>query len=321
MTSIAAEDLLVRARRGELGEDEARRFEIAVGSSRELELLYEAGMAFDAQAELLPGDEERMGALVAGALQELERAEPSRVAREARPLPRRRSDARFFATSVGFGMLLAVALASAWQAAERRHWLGGAAERPPAPPAVPSLAVPRAASPAVVAMSAATAVPASRAPVNPPRRFALTGGAPSSRAVVNELGSAPTREPAPAPASPSELFTRANEARRSGHQQTAIELYEELIARYPTAVEAEDARVLVGNLRLGQRSPSAALDEFERYGAIQGALTPEALWGRARALRSLESAEERQVLERIVREYPSSPYANSARQRLRQLSP
>lgn len=319
MTPVAAEDLLVRARRGELGEDEARRFEIAVGSSRELELLYEAGAAFDAQAELLPGDEERMSALVAGALQELERAEPSRLAREGRPLPRRRSDARFFASSVGFGMLLAVALASAWQAAERRHWLGGAPERPTAPPAVTSAAVPRAPSPPIVAVPAATAVPASRAAVDPPRRTAVTSSAPSSRVVVNEPGPAPASASPPAPASPSELFARANEARRSGGREAAIELYEELIARYPTAIEAEDARVLVGNLRLGQRSPSAALDEFERYGA--GALTPEALWGQARALRSLESAQERQVLERIVREYPSSPYADGARQRLRQLSP
>jgi TolA-binding protein len=317
MTHLAAEDLLVRARRGELGEDDARRFEVAVGSSRELALLYEAGTAFDAQAELLPGDEERMGALVAGALEALERAQPSLGTRDAGPLPRRRSDARFFATSVGFGMLLAVALASAWQAAERRHWLGGAPERSTAAAAVPSHAAPRALAPPVAPTPPVSAAPATSAAVSPPRRVAVTEVTPSSRVVVNAPEASP--EPRPAAASSSELFARANEARRSGSRDAAIALYEELIARYPTSIEAEDARVLVGNLRLSQRSPSAALGDFERYGA--GALTPEALWGQARALRSLESADERQVLERIVREYPSSPYAKGARQRLQQLSP
>jgi hypothetical protein len=70
-------------------------------------------------------------------------------------------------------------------------------------------------------------------------------------------------------------------------------------------------------LRLNQRAPGAALGEFEQYGS--GALTPEALWGRARALRGLKSPDERQVLERILREYPDSPYASGARQRLEQL--
>jgi len=317
MTHPAAEDLLVRARRGELGEDDARRFEIAVGASRELELLYQAGTEFDAQAELLPGDEERMAALVAGALAELEleRAQ-SPVAREARVLPRRRSDARFFATSVGLGMLLAVAIASAWQAAERRHWVGGAPAGHAASAAVTSHASQPSPSPSPPVAAPPTSVaPVSSAVVIPPRRAAVAGGAVSSGVAA----SSPAHEAPAAPAGPSELFARANEARRSGGREAALELYEELIARYPSSVEAEDARVLVGNLRLSLRSPSAALGEFERYPA--GALTPEALWGRARALRSLQSPEERQVLERIVREFPDSPYANGARQRLPQLSP
>ena len=95
----SAEDLLIKARSGELSEEEARRFQITVGASRELAVLYRAGVALDEQAELLPGDEARMSALVAGALDELD-AELSRGA--PRPV-RRRSNAWFFASSAAFG--------------------------------------------------------------------------------------------------------------------------------------------------------------------------------------------------------------------------
>jgi TolA-binding protein len=320
MSQHATEDLLLRARRGELGDDEARRFEVAVGSSRELELLFEAGAEFDAQAELLPGDEERMRALVTGVLQKLGRVEPSRAAASARVASRRSSSAWLLATSMGFGMLLSVALASAWQAAERRHWWGDAA--PPSRPALAAAAhstLPLANPPTAAAEPSLARTPALRTAVpviaKPARRAVATESAPANSGSVG----IPLLVPAPLPATPRELFVRANEARREGAREAALALYEELIARYPTSVEAEDARLLVGNLRLSQRAASAALGEFERYGS--GALTPEALWGKARALRSLQSPDERAVLERIVREYPQSPYANAARQRLLQRAP
>jgi TolA-binding protein len=309
----AAEDLLIRARRGELGEGEARRFEIAVQSSRELELLYAAGTEFDAQAELLPGDEQRMSALVAGALEELERTEPTQAMRSGRRLGRRRSDAWFFATSVGLGMLLSVALASAWQYGERRHWFGEAQVVPTTPTGVASSGQQTPTLPAAPVTLAESAAPAAVGSVPPlAQRSAVSG----HRVDTKPFASSP---PEPAPPSPAELFAHANESRRNGDRAAAILLYERLVARYPDSAEAEDARVLVGNLRLSQRSPGAALGEFEQYGA--GALTPEALWGRARALRSLQSPDEREVLQRIVRDYPDSPYANGARRRLQQLSP
>jgi len=306
----AAEDLLTRARRGELSEDEARRFEIVVGSSRELELLYEAGVQFDAQAQLLPGDEERMSALVAGALAELEHAPPRAATSGVRRAPRRHAPAWRFAGSVGLGVLLSVALAGAWQLAERHHLLGAA---PPAAPAPARAELDRSPVPAAHRAAPVVSSSVSATPVEGRRRVGVAGAAPSSRATVVAA------EPQSTPASPNELFVRANEARRSGERAAAIALYQELIDRYPSAVEAEDARVLLGNLQLGQRAPGAALGEFERYG--DGALTPEALWGQARALRSLQSPDERVVLEHIVRDYPDSPYAKSARQRLLRLAP
>jgi len=83
-------------------------------------------------------------------------------------------------------------------------------------------------------------------------------------------------------------------------------------------VEAEDAKVLRGNLLLSQRSPHAALRQFEDYHS--GALSLEALWGRAQALRKLGSPDEQAILSELVRNYPGSPYAEAAEKRLRELA-
>ena len=60
----SAEDLLVLARQRQLSEDEERRFQIALQSSRELAVLYDAGLQFDDEAGLRPGDEKRFSRLV-----------------------------------------------------------------------------------------------------------------------------------------------------------------------------------------------------------------------------------------------------------------
>ena len=57
--NAAPEDLLVRARRQQLDDADERRLELSLSSSRELSLLYEAGVGFDAEASVLPGDEAR----------------------------------------------------------------------------------------------------------------------------------------------------------------------------------------------------------------------------------------------------------------------
>ena len=118
--------------------------------------------------------------------------------------------------------------------------------------------------------------------------------------------------------SSSELFARANQARRKGDIEDAITLYERLGQEYPRSIEAQDAKILRGNLLLSQRLPRAALRQFEDYHS--GALSLEALWGRAQALRKLESPDELAVLVELVRDYPASPYAEAARKRLRELT-
>src|SRR5437868_1742866 len=79
---VAAEDLLVLARQCKLDEQEERRFEIALQSSRELECLFEAGLHFDREAALSSGDEARFRRLVERTLERVDQNE-RRVAASA----------------------------------------------------------------------------------------------------------------------------------------------------------------------------------------------------------------------------------------------
>lgn len=307
---VHAEDLMVLARQRELSDEEERRFTIALQSSRELECLYDAGRQFDAEAGLLSGDEARFRRLVERTLQRIDQTdgEPTPAAAGAavsRP-PRASLMARYFAGSLGFGLLLLVTLASAWDYVERRAAEQRAAEQAQQASKSSSHAVPS------HGRRAATSAPAPALQVEKAPPDARAGSAQS-------VASSSARKLAAfEPLTSSELFARANQARRNGDVEDAISLYERLARAYPSSVEAEDAKILRGNLLLLQRSPRAALRQFEDYHS--GALSLEALWGRAQALRKLESPDERAVLLQLIREYPDSPYAGAAEKRLRELA-
>ncbi len=312
-----AEDLLIRARRNELRASDERRLEVLLGSSRELELLYRAGVEFDADASLLAGDETRLDAVVLGALAKLDfdsgtgdwRENGSR--RAALGSVQRRLASRYFAAGLACSLLLSVALASAWDYVEKRRELAALQQR------VITLAELRAHRPA-------KASPAPTTPEEPAAAdssFVTTPQPSPARSSALRRPQAAERQTDRVPEVPneSELFRRANELRRRGNVVGAIALYRHLCDRYPNSAEAGDAKVLLGDLLLSQRASQAALEQFDGYGS--GALTLEALWGKAQALRSLGSPDERAVLERLVGEYPMSPYAGAARKRLRELSP
>lgn len=304
----AVEDLLVLARRDRLADAEERRLELSLGASRELSLLYEAGVGFDAEASLLPGDQALTAQLVERTLQELDRnlRQSNTLPGEARRPARaggRHSAARYFALSVACGALLSVAVASAWQHASARWFT-------PQSSAAVARSTPRRVRPLPVSPQA---TPPSLSPELPlPAESTKT-------ALKNAAPRASAARAAPSTPSARELFTRGSEARRRGDVEAAVLLYEQLCAVHPDSVEAADARLVLGNLQLEQRAPRAALSQFENYGA--GALSLEALWGKAQALRKLESSEERAVLELLVRDHPGSPYAAAAKKRLQQLVP
>ncbi|HEY3253890.1 MAG TPA: tetratricopeptide repeat protein [Polyangiaceae bacterium] len=315
------EDLLVLARQCKLSEEEERRFELAVQASRELECLYDAGVHFDHAAGLVSGDETRVRRLVE---RTLERLDPSagltaaRAASAASALPRAARPsrasliARYFAVSLAFGVLLCVTLASAWDYVETRA-LQRAQQAQQARESSARAALKRAsaAAPAPAPASAPAPAVATQSPL-PDTRAGLPRSVPATLSPPSKAASADEK------LSSSELFARANQARRKGDIEQAISLYERLGRAYPSSLEAADAKILSGNLLLSQRSPRAALRQFEDYHA--GALSLEALWGRARALRELESPDERAVLVELIRDYPDSAYAKAAEKRLAELS-
>ena len=314
---VPVEDLLVLARQCKLSEEQERRFEIAKQSSRELECLYDAGLHFDDEASLLSGDETRVRALIARTLERIEQSDGVSAPRAAGASPLAAARAtraslvvRYFAASLGFGLLLCVTLASAWDYVEKR-----AAQRAQQ-------------ARELSAHSIANRKPKRPAPAHPPAPEALPVPATGSALSDASAGRPP---PVPVPVdlgrkvtasderlSSSELFARANQARRKGDIEDAISLYERLGQEYPRSIEAQDAKILRGNLLLSQRLPRAALRQFEDYHS--GALSLEALWGRAQALRKLESPDELAVLVELLRDYPASPYAEVARKRLHELT-
>ena len=307
----AAEDLLVLARQCKLSEDQERRFELAVQSSRELECLYDAGLHFDDEAGLESGDEVRFGRLVAGTLARLDQAHRAaapgsvRGAHPAAARPSRAASiARYFAASLALGLLLCVGLASAWDYVEKRA--AQAHER--------ELSARAAASRRVTPQPAFTAP---TLPVAPEPLPVVASAQPAFGAKVPTAHGLPSAAAESRP-SAAELFARANELRRNGDIEAAITLYERLNREHPRSTEAEDAKVLSGNLLLSQRSPRAALRQFEEYHSA--ALSLEALWGQAQALKKLNSPDESMILNQLMRDYPESPYAAAARNRLRELN-
>ena len=317
---LIAEDLLVRARRNELSDNERRKLRALLESSKELELLYRAGLELDRSSALVAGDEARMQRLVQlGRAHVKGRAPASAKAASSGFGERRRVSAmRAAAVAFGIGTLLGAAIAGAVQYAAP-HWFSAAAlestNSASAPVAVShaqrrSSAAIASSSVAVAAVAAATARAVGESA--PPRAVSLRPRGSTKDDTLprgTEASSGDAREDDAAA-----LFARASEARRRGDRETAIRLYERLCERYPESVEAADARVSLGKLKLDEHAAAEALRHFENYPA--GTLSAEALWGRAEALKQLSSPEERATLERIVREFPDSPYAAAARKRL-----
>jgi TolA-binding protein len=92
--------------------------------------------------------------------------------------------------------------------------------------------------------------------------------------------------------------------------------YELAISALPGSHEALVALVSLAELELEQLGrPGAALGHYNNYlsSSPQGALAPEAMHGRCRALSALgRPAEEKACLEKFVKTYPESPYARKA---------
>jgi hypothetical protein len=101
----------------------------------------------------------------------------------------------------------------------------------------------------------------------------------------------------------------------------ALALYEQLRVAYPSSAEARTVLVTMGKLELDLGRPERALGRFDSYLRDGGALAPEALAGKARALRALgRSQEERRVIEQYLAAHPDGFQAPLFLKRLRELS-
>jgi TolA-binding protein len=102
----------------------------------------------------------------------------------------------------------------------------------------------------------------------------------------------------------------------------AVDGYRSLRARCPRSEEARSAVISLGELLLRLGDGPGALAAFDAYLAESpdGALTEEALFGRARSLRALGRLEdERGTWRGLVGRFPGSAYRSAAARRLSEL--
>jgi TolA-binding protein len=125
------------------------------------------------------------------------------------------------------------------------------------------------------------------------------------------------------PASASELFSRANQARRDGKVTEAVRLYRALQERFSGSSEELVSRVTLGRLLLDRLGDSrGALVQFNSYLASPGGgvLREEAMVGRALSLgRMGRAAEERAAWQALLDNFPKSTQRKRAQARLAEL--
>jgi hypothetical protein len=289
-------ELVIRARRGRLSQTEGRSLQAHLASCATCRLSRRVLSDFGEMSAVDHRDDVRIERL----------ASLARGWTKGRVRPRhavaRRFRFRFLAFAAGVALLAGSASAAIWL----RH--------KPAP------------------MAAVSSEPSPVAQPTPARRAIAVRTAP----VPAETGS-PTPPEAPAPLAarrhdlralsdgarptPALLLRRAGDAQRSGDRPAALALYRQLRRDHATSPEALLATVPLGKLLLA-RNPGASLLEFDVYlrSASAGALVPEALYGRARALEALgDAGRERQTWDRLLAAFPDSAYAPIGRRRLAEL--
>ncbi|WP_437929526.1 tetratricopeptide repeat protein [Sorangium sp. So ce291] len=335
-------ELLTRVRRGVATEPDRLAFDAHLGACESCRFSWELAQDFDAVGAAEPGDAELLARIASVAIG----GAALDVRREGAPV-RPDNDVRRGDDLAPPGSGLAGARGARWK---RSAWLYAAAavlacgvaaaalvQRRPAPEATPSVRLLQPSLRALVSRPRAAA-PVAGEPAPAAGEPAPGGAAASAGAAAAPAGAAQSELAAPAarsqeaPRGPGasassartaeQLFREANEARRAGSTQRAIELYRALQKGFARSPEATLSLVSLGSLLLNSGSPAAALAQFDRYLGTAGArpLAVEALYGRGRALRALgRSADEAQSWRRLLREHPSSPYVEHARRRLAEL--
>lgn len=312
------EDWVVRSRRNLLSELEEQALAVHLSQCPSCRAVSALSTLFDTIPEKQPGDEQLI----------------AQVAERAfRPASHGTRGWRWLAVAAGLVVLVGVAAAAFWGALEH-----GRQPRPLEAPASPRAARPVGASVPRPGESAPQSGISAAAPEAAGAAPAPSGGAtmrasgshgpgsgvhatrpgastrPRSQAVA---GAGPMEDPAP-------LFAEANATRRAGELRHAVALYQALRRRFPDSNEAALSALSEGDLLLALAEPARALAAFDAYLGSHpaGALTEEALFGRARCLGKLgRSAEERQAWEELMRRFPNAASRPVANKRLQDLAP
>jgi FecR-like protein len=138
-------------------------------------------------------------------------------------------------------------------------------------------------------------------------------------APVAASAAAVSAAPAEKPSATSLLELARRELAHARPRQ-ALVLYEQLRATYPASAEARTVLVTMGKLELDLGRSQRALGRFEAYLRTGGTLVPEALAGRARALRALgRTSEERKAIQQYLVAHPDGFEAPLFAKRLREL--
>lgn len=145
-----------------------------------------------------------------------------------------------------------------------------------------------------------------------------------ARASKVELAAPPVSpiNPPRGEASVAELFAAANQARLAGDGPLAMARYREVLASWPSTLEAQQTHATLGRMLLDRGNPSSALEQLEAYLASgDGALREEVLSARALALMRLGRVDdEARAWQTLLDQYPGSIHAARGRTRLEALS-
>ncbi len=291
-------DLVARARRYQLSRAERLRLDEHLAACASCRLEQAIGADFEAVGGTQAGDDVLV-ARVAGAV--AGRTGIGTLGKRVR------------VRSVWLAAAVASALVAAVAGADM--WLGGRVLLPRIESkTTPLPAAPPIASPSPVARGGYMA-----AAVAPEEPIAAPPEAPRPRKHVRAAPVAPA--PAEVDTAPS-LFAKANGARRQNQAASAISLYGELERRFPGSQEATVSRVSLGRLLIDRGMSSEGLAQLDDYltSSPNGALAPEALFAKARALEALARPDdERGVWNRLLSKFPDSVYGSQGRRRLEEL--
>jgi len=313
MTSmnLHPEELIERAASGELSIAERERLDAHLRHCPSCRLEIRARRDFERLADR---EEVDVRALIANALLP-ERASAPR--KPPRPRAARLRVALLAAALLGLGGIAAAA--SAWLV-----WTRGGGSTEPAT--------------VVVSKAASSRAPLARASGEPSPPTSIDSDTPAASTPVAKaldflapsVPHSPERaKTSPAPVAPAlaaspedaaSLFDAANTARRRGDHEAAAAAYRRLIGQYPGSTEARESWAVLGRMLLDDGDASGALQSFDAYVQRGGALTAEAMLGKALALKQLgRTDDERAAWTALVDAFPDSVHAERARNRLAEL--